>query len=86
MFPPVHPTSVEEKEFLKEWAIEVFAANLLCSWVGVAATLSFSLLNGFPASLVWGSLFAAIGTMLIALSLAEMVAMYIFNSYTFNLT
>jgi choline transport protein len=48
---------------------------LQCSWEAAATTFAFSLSNGGPASIVYGSIFAGIGTTLIALSLAEMASM-----------
>lgn len=53
-----------------------FSFVLLCSWVGAAAGLQLALLNGGPASVVYGCIFAGVGTALIAISLAEMASMY----------
>ena len=52
-----------------------FSFVLLCSWTGAAASMQLSLLNGGPASIVYGCIFAGIGTTFIAVSLAEMAAM-----------
>ena len=53
-----------------------FAVVLQISWEAAAATFQFSLSNGGPASIVYGSIFSAIGTLLVAMSLAEMASMY----------
>jgi choline transport protein len=52
-----------------------FSFLLQCSWEAAAATFQFSLSNGGPASIVYGSIFAGIGTTLVATSLAEMSSM-----------
>ncbi|KAL5119408.1 hypothetical protein ACEQ8H_002677 [Pleosporales sp. CAS-2024a] len=52
-----------------------FSFLLQCSWEAAAVTFQFSLANGGPASIVYGSIFAGIGTTLIAISLAEMASM-----------
>ncbi|CAI9628210.1 unnamed protein product [Alternaria burnsii] len=46
-----------------------------CSWEASAVTFQFALSNGGPASVVYGSIFAWAGTILVALSLAEMSSM-----------
>ena len=53
-----------------------FSFVLLCSWTGAGATMQLSLLNGGPASIVYGCVFAGVGTTLIAISFAEMASMY----------
>ncbi|ORY19759.1 GABA permease [Clohesyomyces aquaticus] len=52
-----------------------FGFILQCSWEAAAVTFQFSLSNGGPASIVYGSIFAGFGTTLVALSLAEMASM-----------
>ncbi|KAF2467217.1 amino acid transporter [Lindgomyces ingoldianus] len=52
-----------------------FGFILQCSWEAAAVTFQFSLSNGGPASIVYGSIFAGIGTSLVAISLAEMASM-----------
>ncbi|KAH7066030.1 hypothetical protein BKA63DRAFT_377743, partial [Paraphoma chrysanthemicola] len=52
-----------------------FSFLLQCSWEAAAVTFQFSLSNGGPASVAYGSIFAGIGTTLVALSLAEMASM-----------
>ncbi|KAF2502854.1 amino acid transporter [Lophium mytilinum] len=52
-----------------------FGFILQCSWEATAVTFQFSLSNGGPAAMVYGSLFAGIGTTTIAMSLAEMASM-----------
>ncbi len=54
-----------------------FSFLLQCSWEAAAVTFQFSLANGGPASIAYGSIFAGIGTTLIAASLAEMASMYV---------
>ncbi|KAF2679390.1 amino acid transporter [Lentithecium fluviatile CBS 122367] len=51
-----------------------FSFLLQCSWEAAAVTFQFSLTNGGPASIVYGSIFAGIGTTLVATSLAEMAS------------
>jgi choline transport protein len=52
-----------------------FSFVLQVSWEAAAATFQFSLSNGGPASIVYGSIFPGIGTTLVAISLAEMASM-----------
>ncbi|OAL04669.1 hypothetical protein IQ06DRAFT_187719, partial [Phaeosphaeriaceae sp. SRC1lsM3a] len=54
-----------------------FSFLLQCSWEAAAVTFQFSLSNGGPASIAYGSIFSGLGngTTLIALSLAEMASM-----------
>ncbi|KAF1846141.1 amino acid transporter [Cucurbitaria berberidis CBS 394.84] len=52
-----------------------FSLLLQCSWEAAAVTFQFSLTNGGPASIAYGSIFAGLGTTLVALSLAEMASM-----------
>lgn len=52
-----------------------FSFVLQCSWEAAAGTFQFSLENGGPASITYGSIFSGIGTTLIAISLAEMASM-----------
>ena len=52
-----------------------FSFVLQISFEAAAATFQFSLINGGPASIVYGSIFSGIGTTLVALSLAEMASM-----------
>ncbi|KAF2867084.1 amino acid/polyamine transporter I [Massariosphaeria phaeospora] len=52
-----------------------FSFILQCSWEAAAVTFQFSLSNGGPASIVYGSIFSTIGTVLVAVSLAEMASM-----------
>ncbi|OCL09436.1 amino acid transporter [Glonium stellatum] len=51
-----------------------FGLIILASWESVAVTFQFSLLNGGPASMVYGSIVAGFGASAIALSLAEMAS------------
>jgi hypothetical protein len=52
-----------------------FSFLLQCSWEAAAATFQFALANGGPASIAYGSIFAGIGTTLVATSMAEMASM-----------
>ena len=52
-----------------------FSFLMQCSWEASALTFQFALSNGGPASIVYGSIFAWVGTMLVALSLAEISSM-----------
>jgi choline transport protein len=63
------------QRFINPTVIVNFGFTLQASWEASGASFQFSLLNGGPASLVYGSLFAGIGSTLIALSLAEMASM-----------
>ncbi|KAF2189372.1 amino acid transporter [Zopfia rhizophila CBS 207.26] len=51
-----------------------FGFILLCSWEFVSVVFQFSLLNGGPASMIYGSIFSGIGSTFIAMSLAEMAS------------
>ncbi|KAL8706333.1 MAG: hypothetical protein Q9225_007967 [Loekoesia sp. 1 TL-2023] len=55
-------------------AIINFGFTLQASWEASGLSIQFSLLNGGPASLVYGSLLVGCGSCLIALSLAEMAS------------
>ena len=52
-----------------------FGLTLLSTWEGIGITIGAGLLNGGPTALVWGLVFAAIGSTTIALSLGEMASM-----------
>ena len=58
-----------------------FSFVLLSSWTGAAASMQLSLINGGPASIVYGCIFAGIGTTFIAVSLAEMASMEVRGCY-----
>ena len=51
-----------------------FGFILQCSWEAAAVTFQFSLANGGPAAMFYGSLFAGIGTTAVAISLAEVAS------------
>jgi choline transport protein len=51
-----------------------FGFTLQACWEAVGLSLQLNLLNGGPASLVYGGLITSVGSILIALSLAEMAA------------
>lgn len=52
-----------------------FEVLLQCAWETFAITFEFSLLNGGPASMVYGAILGAFGATAVALSLAEMASM-----------
>ncbi|KAJ5546784.1 hypothetical protein N7494_004369 [Penicillium frequentans] len=49
--------------------------TILSSWESVANSFESGLVNGGPAGLVWGMILSIIGTMALALSLAELASM-----------
>jgi choline transport protein len=63
------------QRYIDPTAIVNFGFTLQAAWEGAATSFQFSLLNGGPASLVYGSLFAGIGSTMVAISLAEMASM-----------
>ena len=46
-----------------------------CAWETISITFQFSLLNGGPASMVYGGILAGFGATAVAMSLAEMASM-----------
>ena len=64
------------QRYINTSAIVNFGFTLQAAWEAAGVSFQFSLLNGGPASLVYGSLFTWIGSTLIATSLAEMSSMY----------
>ena len=52
-----------------------FGFTLQAGWEAVGLLLSMAFLNGGPASLVWGTLLAGIGSVAVAMSLGEMASM-----------
>jgi choline transport protein len=77
----IHPTRTRNvsltssKRYINAPSAVNFSFLLQCSWEAAAVTFQFSLANGGPASIAYGSIFAGIGTTLIAMSLAEMASM-----------
>ncbi|KAF2007374.1 amino acid transporter [Amniculicola lignicola CBS 123094] len=63
------------ERYINSFSAINFSFVLQCSWEAAAATFQFALSNGGPASVAYGSIFAGIGTTLIATSLAEMASM-----------
>ncbi|KAG4432887.1 hypothetical protein IFR05_011633 [Cadophora sp. M221] len=61
--------------YINPQAIVNFGFTLQAAWEASAASFQFSLLNGGPASLVYGSIVAGIGSTAIAFSLAEMASL-----------
>ncbi|KAF2494614.1 amino acid transporter [Lophium mytilinum] len=51
-----------------------FGFILQCSWEATALTFQFALLNGGPAAIIYGSMFAGVGTTIVVLSLAEIAS------------
>jgi choline transport protein len=54
-----------------------FGFIVLASWESFALTFQFALLNGGPASIIYGSLIAGFGCCAVGLSLAELAAMQV---------
>lgn len=52
-----------------------FGVIILASWESFAVTFQFALLNGGPASMVYGCILAGFGATAVAISLAEMASM-----------
>jgi choline transport protein len=77
--PQVHSTAAESpfKRFINLPAIFNFGLCLQADWETLATTFQFSLLNGGPASIVYGGFIAGFGCVAIAMSLAEMASMYV---------
>lgn len=75
---PSEKQSVKNVGALEKYINFVSAINfgfiLQCSWEAAAVTFQFSLSNGGPAAMFYGSLFAGIGTTTVAISLAEMAS------------
>ncbi|PVH88992.1 amino acid transporter [Cadophora sp. DSE1049] len=65
----------DELRYINPQAIVNFGFTLQAAWEASAASFQFSLLNGGPASLVYGSIVAGIGSTAIAMSLAEMASL-----------
>ncbi|KAK0109940.1 hypothetical protein ONS95_002607 [Cadophora gregata] len=65
------------ERYINPQAIVNFGFTLQAAWEASVASFQFSLLNGGPASLVYGSIVAGIGSTAIALSLAEMASLWI---------
>ncbi|KAI4223116.1 MAG: hypothetical protein LQ349_007490 [Xanthoria aureola] len=56
-------------------SLVAFSTTLLASWESIACLLQDGLINGGPASLVYGLLFAFAGSLATCASLAEMTSM-----------
>lgn len=63
------------QRYINPQAIVNFGFTLQAAWEAAGTSFQFSLLNGGPASLVYGSVIAGIGSTAIATSLAEMASM-----------
>ncbi|KAK0122768.1 hypothetical protein ONS96_009803 [Cadophora gregata f. sp. sojae] len=57
------------------WSIAGFVCSLLSTWEGLFAAFLYGFQNGGPAGLVYGFLFAWIGSLAVVASLAEMASM-----------
>jgi hypothetical protein len=53
-----------------------FGLIILVSWEAFALTFQFALLNGGPASMLYGCILVGIGATFVSLSLAELASMY----------
>ena len=67
------------QRYLKTIPVVAFGITLTASWEATANGFQAGLLNGGPASLVWGFLVAGPGTLMIVLSLAEMASMFVLS-------
>jgi hypothetical protein len=65
-----------DQQFINLPSSIFFEIIVQCAWETVAVTFQFSLLNGGPASMVYGAILGTFGATAVALSLAEMVSMY----------
>jgi choline transport protein len=54
-----------------------FEVIVQAAWETISITFQFSLLNGGPASMVYGGILAGLGATAVALSLAEMASMWV---------
>jgi choline transport protein len=54
-----------------------FAATLQASWEAIGASMYAGLENGGPVALVYGVMLAMVGSLGIALSLAELASMWV---------
>ena len=59
---------------------------LLSSWETMAITFQLALLNGGPVAIVYGCIFVIIGSIAVALSLAEMASMYVLQDHVRKVT
>ncbi|KAH6656610.1 amino acid/polyamine transporter I [Truncatella angustata] len=62
------------ERYIRLPTIVFFGVVLLASWESFAVTFQFALLNGGPASMLYGSILAGIGVITIGLSLAELAS------------
>lgn len=63
------------QRYINPQAIVNFGFTLQAAWEAAETSFQFSLLNGGPASLVYGNIVAGVGSIAIAISLAEMASM-----------
>jgi hypothetical protein len=59
------------------WAVLGFSTATLATWEATSALFSAAYTNGGPASVVYGFIVSALGTVVIAASLAEMASMLV---------
>lgn len=57
-------------------SLVAFSTTLIASWESLAATYQSGLINGGPASLIYGLLFSFLGSLATCASLAELSSMY----------
>jgi hypothetical protein len=65
------------QRYINPAAIVNFGFTLQAAWEAAGSSFQFSLLNGGPASLVYGSIVAGLGSTAIATSLAEMASLWV---------
>jgi hypothetical protein len=57
-----------------------FSIIILALWESFAVTFQFALVNGGPASMLYGSILAGLGACGVGFSLAELALMYVFTT------
>lgn len=63
------------------WSTIGLTASMMCTWEAVFFANSTALVNGGPVTLVYGFLYAVVGALATAASLAEMASMYPTSEY-----
>src|SRR4051794_32116237 len=61
-----------------------FVIIVQASWETLSFAFQFALINGGPASMVYGGIFAIFGGTAVAASLAEMASMFVFSNMYFH--
>lgn len=58
------------------WTLLGLTASMMCTWEAVFFANATAMFNGGPATLVYGFIYAALGALATAASLAEMASIY----------